>query len=210
MSLVPALLQRLSSVSPGAPSSGRRLNQIATTAAQTARIAIGTLGTAMRNNKPASPRTAFVCGLIAIGMGLFLLLVGLGVIPVNPRSVHGPMWTISAGGVAFMLAGLSISVGAIHGVSPTGDLPENTGWWMRLFYYVVGLAIVGALASIGTWVAFGAGERNFSGTGFFLLSSEGRNTAGRIIFGFGAVLTWLIAVVLAVSGARKLFKRKSA
>jgi hypothetical protein len=142
-------------------------------------------------------------------MGLFLLLVGLGVVPVNPRSVHGPMWTLSAGGIAFMLAGLSIAVGAIHGVSATGDLPKDTGWWMRLFYYMVGLVIVGALASIGTWVALGSGERNFSGTGLFLLSADGRDTAGRIIFGLGAVMTWLIAVVLAVSGARKLFFDRS-
>lgn len=183
---------------------------MATTAAQTARIAIGTPGSTMRNNTPASPRTTFVCGLIAVALGLFLLLVGFGIVPVNPRSVHAPMWTIWGAGVAFMLAGLSISVGAIHGVSPTGDLPKNTGWWMRLFYYVVGLVIVGALASIGTWIAFGPGERNFSGTGFFLLSAEGRNTTGRIIFGFGAVLTWLIAIAFAISGARKLFNRKSA
>ena len=34
-----------------------------------------------------------------------------------------------------MLAGISIAVGAIHGVSETGELPKDTGWWMRLFYY---------------------------------------------------------------------------
>jgi hypothetical protein len=187
-----------------------RFNQMATSGAQTARTVNGTPGTTMGNRTPASPRTTFLCGLIAVGMGLVLLLISLGVIPVNPRSVHGPMWIVAAAGIAFMLAGLSIAVGAIHGVSATGELPKDTSWWMRLFYYVVGLVAVGALASIGTWVAFGPGDRNFSGTGFFLLSAEGRDTAGRIIFGFGAVLTWLIAIALAVSGARKLFNRTSA
>ena len=107
-----------------------------------------------------------------------------------------------------MLAGLSIAVGAIHGVSETGELPKDTGWWMRLFYYVIGLVIAGALASIGSWVAFGPGPRAFSGTGLFLLSPEASAMVGRIVFGFGAVLTWLCTIALAVSGARKLFVRQ--
>jgi hypothetical protein len=80
---------------------------------------------------------------------------------------------------------------------------------MRLFYYVLGLTAAAALASIGTWVAFGPGPRAFSGTGMFLLSREAGETVGRIVFGFGAVLTWLITVALAVSGARKLFLDRS-
>ena len=148
-------------------------------------------------------------GLIAAAMGLFLLLVGFGVVPVKPRSVHGPMWLVSAGGIAFMLAGISIAVGAIHGVSATGEIPKGASWWMRMFYYVLGLTAAAALASIGTWVAFGPGPRAFSGTGMFLLSREAGETVGRIMFGFGAVLTWLITVALAVSGARKLFFDRS-
>ena len=142
-------------------------------------------------------------------MGLFLLLVGLGVVPMNPRSVHAPLWIASAAGIAFMLAGISIAVGAIHGVSETGELPKHTGWWMRLFYYVIGLVIAGALASIGSWVAFGPGPRAFSGTGLFLLSPEASVMVGRIVFGIGAVLTWLCTIALAVSGARKLLSGKS-
>ena len=110
-------------------------------------------------------------------------MVGFGVVPVNPRSVHGPLWIVSAAGIGFMLAGLSMTVGAIHGVSETGELPKDTGWWMRLFYYVIGLVIAGALASIGSWVAFGPGPRAFSGTGLFLLSPEASAMVGRIVFG---------------------------
>ena len=163
----------------------------------------------MNRQDPASPRTTFFCGLLAVGMGGFLLLVGFGLVPMNPRSVHGPLWIASAAGFAFMLAGISIAVGAIHGVSETGDLPKDTGWWMRLFYYVVGLVLAGSLACIGSWVAFGPGPRTFSGTGMFLLSPEAGAMVGRIVFGFGAVLTWLCTIALAVSGARKLFYSKS-
>jgi hypothetical protein len=152
----------------------------------------------MASQHPASPRATFVCGLAAIGMGLFLLLFGLGIIPIKPRAGDGPLWIAAVAGVAFMLAGLSIAVGAIHGVSQTGELPKDTGWWMRLFYTVIGVVIAGSLASIGTWVAFGPGARSFGGTGMFLLSPEANAMVGRIVFGFGAVLTWLITIAFAV------------
>ena len=142
-------------------------------------------------------------------MGLFLLLFGLGVVPMRPRPGDGPLWIASAAGIAFMLAGLSIAVGAVHGVSETGEPPKDSGWWMRLFYTVIGVVIAASLASIGSWVAFAPGPRTFSGTGLFLLSPEASAMAGRIVFGFGAVLTWLVTIAIAVSGARKLISGKS-
>lgn len=111
-----------------------------------------------------SPRGTFLCGLLAAAMGVFILLMGLGVVPVDPRTVHAPMWIASA---------------------------------------------AAALASIGSWVVFGPGSRTCSGTGMFLLSREAGETVGRIVFGFGALLTWLITLALAVSGARKLFFDRS-
>jgi hypothetical protein len=163
----------------------------------------------MNRQQPASPRTTFVCGLLATAMGLFLLLTGLGVVPMKPRSGDGRLWIAAVAGIAFMLGGISIAVGAIHGVSATGELPKDTGWWMRLFYTVIGVVIAGALASIGTWVAFGPGPRAFSGTGLFLLSREAGETVGRIVFGSGAVLTWVIAIAFAVRGVRKLASGRS-
>ena len=160
----------------------------------------------MNRQQPASPRTRFLCGLVAIGMGLFLLLFGLGVIPIRPRPGDAPLWIASAAGIAFMLAGVSIAVGAIHGVSATGELPKNTGWWMRLFYTAIGVLITGALASVGSWVAFGPGPRTFGGTGMFLLSPEANNMVGRIVFGFGAAITWLITIAIALRAARKLMR----
>jgi len=131
----------------------------------------------------------------------------LGVVPVDERSVHGPMWIAVAAGLMFFLAGISIAVGALQGASSSGELPANTGWWLRLFHYVLGLAVAGWLAAIGSWVAFGPGDRSFGGTGMFLLSREASAIAGRIIFGFGALLTWFCVLALAVSGARKLFTK---
>ncbi|MBX9774163.1 MAG: hypothetical protein K2Y71_07085 [Xanthobacteraceae bacterium] len=167
------------------------------------------MGFAMDRQQPASPLTTFLCGLAAIGMGLFLLLFGLGVVPMKPRAGDGPLWIAAVAGIVFMLAGVSITVGALHGVSDTGELPKDTGWWMRLFYYLLGVVISGGLASIGTWVAFGAGPRVFSGTGVFLLSLEANAMVGRIMFGIGAMITWLFTIAIAISGARKLISGKS-
>jgi hypothetical protein len=187
----------------------QHFNQLASKAGHTAASATARLGYAMENRQqPASPHINFLCGLAAIGMGLFLLLFGLGIVPMKPRAGDAPLWIAIAAGIAFMLGGLSVAVGAIHGVSETGDLPKDTGWWMRLFYYLIGVLVAGALASIGTWVAFGAGPRAFGGTGMFLLSLELNAMIGRIMFGIGAVLAWLITIVLAVSGARKLMAGK--
>jgi hypothetical protein len=163
----------------------------------------------MDRQQGSSPRTTLICGLAAAALGLFVVLVGLGVVPVNPRSVNGPLWIATVAGICFLLAGISVAVGAIHGVSETGEPPKDSSWWMRLFYYLIGVAIAGALASIGSWVAFGPGPRAFGGTGLFLLSPEANAMVGRIVFGFGAVLTWLCAIAIAVSGARKLFGKST-
>jgi hypothetical protein len=157
------------------------------------------------SRQPASPRATFLCGLAAIGVGLFLILFGLGVIPVKPRAGDAPLWIAVVAGLAFMLAGIAVAVGAIHGVSETGELPEGTSRWKRLLQYLIGVIIAGALASIGSWVAFGPGPRSFGGTGMELLSPEANALTGRIVFGIGAALSWLITIVMAISGVRKLF-----
>jgi hypothetical protein len=199
---------RISSGTPAAPSSGpaastnwqwdrRKLRQ--DTAASGFRI--------MSQQRPPSRRTAIVCGLFAAGMGMVLILMGFGVI--KPRGASAPLWIATAAGLAFLLAGTSVAVGAIHGVSSDGELPNDSGWWSRAFYYSAGLVACACLAAIGTWVAFGPGMRNFGGTGTLFLSREANEIVGRVVFGFGAILTWLIAIAVAVRAARQLFPRKS-
>lgn len=163
----------------------------------------------MNRQQPASPRTTLLCGLLAAAMGLFLLLFGLGVVPMKPRAGDGPLWIGVVAGICFMLGGISIAVGAVHGVSESGELPKDTGWWMRLFYTVIGVTVAGSLATIGSWVAFGPGPRTFGGTGMFLLSLEANAMVGRIMFGIGAVITWLFTIAIAVRGVRQLLSGKS-
>jgi hypothetical protein len=157
--------------------------------------------------EPPSRRATFLVGLAAVAVGLYLLLMGLGVLPKPARGASGALWVAAVAGIAFMFAGISIAFGAIQGVSASGELPKDAGWWSRLLYYVLGLVACASLAVIGSWVAFGPGLRHFGGTGMFLLSPDANNLVGRIVFGIGAALTWLCTIAMAVSGARKLFAR---
>ena len=81
---------------------------------------------------------------------------------------------------------------------------------LRVAYYLLGLAVVGALATVGTWVAFGPGERAFAVSLPFLGSGPASPWIGRAVFGVGAVLTWLFFVVAAVAWWRKLVRDGSA
>jgi hypothetical protein len=92
--------------------------------------------------------------------------------------------------------------------SASGDLPSDAPGWMRVVQYLLGVSIFGSFAMIGSWVAFGDGPRTFSGSFLFF---EGATNAsiGRVAFGIGAVITWLCTVAYAVSGARKLFRRRN-
>ena len=78
-----------------------------------------------------------------------------------------------------------------------------------MIYHVAGLGIVAALATVGTWVAFGPGERAFSIAIPFLGSGPGNEWIGRAAFGIGAVLAWLILLIAAVAWWRKLIRERA-
>jgi len=90
------------------------------------------------------------------------------------------------------------------------ELPRGVPLQLRVAYYFLGLAVVGALATVGTWVAFGPGERAFAVSLPFPVSSPANPWIGRSVFGVGAVLTWLFFVVAAVAWWRKLVRDGSA
>jgi hypothetical protein len=65
------------------------------------------------------------------------------------------------------------------------------------------VAIIGLLGVAATWVAFGPGQRHFTGSGSFL-----GETGGRTMFGIGAVLIWALLVAMVVTGLRRLREPK--
>jgi hypothetical protein len=165
----------------------------------------------MQRQEPASARTMLFIGLIATGIGLYFVLVAFGVLPIpgGSRNLHGPLWVVFCAGLAFLLAGLTVLTRvAAGGDRLEGELPASAPRWLRMMQYLFMLAIFACFGAIGSWIAFGAGPRHFSMSGF-LIGNPGE-MFGRAVFGIGAVLIWLCMIAMAVSGARKLLGRDKA
>lgn len=161
----------------------------------------------MSETKPLTPGGRLLFGAIVMLAGLPITLIGLGILQPSPKTLHAPLWVALCAGLAFMLAGATVSLGALS-KEADGSLPASAPLPLRLLQYVLGLGIVSALALVGSWVAFGPGERNFKSSISFLGASHpfvSGETMGRAMFGIGAVLCWLFLIFVARQGWRKLF-----
>jgi len=161
----------------------------------------------MDQQAPASPKTTIALGALTAAMGVFVILLALGVIPSNAGSWHAPGWVGALAGLAFLFAGAAVIMQtAMTGDrGPDGDLPATAPRWLRAIYYLMVLTIVGVLAAVGSWVAFGPGERAFTATIPFVGERVTGQTQGRIAFGLGAVLAWIILAVMARAAWQRLF-----
>ena len=158
----------------------------------------------------ATPRQTFWIGVAALAGGSYLGLVGLGVLPIpgGPRNLHGPLWLVLAIGLAVTLAGLSALLQVAGGANDRGELPEHSPRWLRVVQYLIVVVLFLCFAAVGSWIAFGGGERHFSGT-LMLFGAHVDEWIGRVAFGFGALITWAAAIAVAVIGARKLLGRNN-
>ena len=155
-----------------------------------------------------SRRTTIGLGAIAAAIGFFIVLVGLGVLP-PPGKANAPMWVVMLAGLCFLLAGLVVLIpAAVTGeVSNNGELPAGTPYWLRVFQYLLVLAIFAAFAMIGSFVAFGPGTRSFSVSSPIGSTSGGSEIFGRVAFGVGAIIAWLSLILVAVGGWHKFVRR---
>lgn len=161
----------------------------------------------MTDQLPIAPKSNYFYAALAAGIGLFCIGAGTRILPLpgDPKDLNEPLWLIICIGLAFFCAGVAIFIQTIgHANAATGDLPPDTPRWLRALQYVTGLMIAVCLAAVSTWVAFGPGERHFTGT--FTVADPATNAVvGRTIFGVGTVIMWLCAAGLAAAGFRKLF-----
>jgi hypothetical protein len=114
---------------------------------------------------------------LGLGIGVFLLvlgaipiLVGTGLVSVDPARIFAPGWVIVIAGLVFFLPGV---------MCVTGRFPFLT------------VVTFGLFAALPAWIAFGPGAREFSGgiaIGPFALEGRGLEIAGRVFFGIWAVL----------------------
>lgn len=118
--------------------------------------------------------------------GCVIMGVGGGVIPVDPASVHAPGWVIVLCGAAFALGGVLAGLG-------------NRGSEHEALSALIALLFMLCFAGAFSWVAFGPGERAFSGgvsVGPVGAGGRAGETVGRIAFGFGATLMWVFAAAI--------------
>jgi hypothetical protein len=108
----------------------------------------------------------------------------------------------------FFLAGAALVIQSLGASSATGELPADAPRWLRILQYVIAVAIFCCFGAIASWIAFGQGERQFSGT-----VVTGNTTidaaVGRTAFGIGAVIIWLCTAAVTASGIRKLFDQNT-
>jgi hypothetical protein len=151
-----------------------------------------------------SPRMEAVVGLLVMAFGVFTILGAFGVVPVTVApDLRGSAWVIVCAGVGILLIGLAFIVG----------LTARSSMWIsfriQLIQYLIDLGIVGLFTGVFTWIAVGPGPRHFAmaiAIPFMTSRSQGREIPGRIMFGVGAALLWLMLIGVGVSGARKLIR----
>jgi hypothetical protein len=147
--------------------------------------------------KPENSRaTTMVFGALAAAAGVYFILGGAGVVAL-PDSEGTPGWIGVLAGLVFLCGGIAVATQALGRANEQGELPADAPAWMRLVQHLGALAIVGSLATIGTWVALaGAADRFAMSTSF-----SGRVDPGigvmRTVFGLGALMTWLFFFALA-------------
>lgn len=164
------------------------------------------IGTQHSQNRSPSRETV-VIGAVAAAAGLYFILVSFGVAPEpSNRAAGAPMWLVFCCGLPFLLGGLSVMIRGITGTPDSQpELSPTTPRWAHALYHLIGIAIGVSFASIGTWIALGAGPRQFAlSMPFFHAASVGK-IIGRSAFGFGALIVWAYVIALIVRSARKLF-----
>ena len=138
-----------------------------------------------------SPGGRVAIGLAMTAMGLGIVALGVVYLVQDPRKlVSGEVAALPAG-VAFAAGGAMLA------------LPERLVRTRAL----VGALLITAFALTGDWIAFGPGERQFSGgfsSGPVAVHLSPGETLGRVVFGIGAVIMDVLAVLVWVRLLRKL------
>ncbi len=153
--------------------------------------------------KTAPDKISIFTGIVTAGIGAFYGLVGFDIVP-SPSQANGPPWLAFLVALVFFPAGVAVIVRGTIGVDDkASNLPAGAPLWATAIYWLSGLLAAAGLAGLASWVAFGGGTREFSMTG--TIAAPIGEGIGRVAFGFGAILSWLIVAMMARAGAKKFF-----
>jgi hypothetical protein len=148
-------------------------------------------------------------GAVFVACGLLIVAMAAGLItPTGPATA--PAWVPACAGLAFVAAGLLVIVDfGMARVGPDGQLAPGTPLPIQLASLLLALAIVGLLAAIAGWVAFGPGTRAFTTTfsvPFVSTRSRGGEASGRIAFGISTVILVIVFGASGAAGMRRLWR----
>ncbi len=162
----------------------------------------------MSQQKPLTPGGRLFFGAIVALTGLPMVLVGLGILQPDAKSLNAPLGD-PVRRLAFTFAGATVALGgAARDTEADGSLAPDAPFGLRLAQYLMGLSIVAALALVETWWAFGTGDRNFKSAISFLGMSQAfaaDEMIGTRAVRHGAVLFLVLLIAVARQGYRKLF-----
>ena len=139
-------------------------------------------------------RAPILMKLLFSGAGIALMLLALGLIPIDPARVLAPRWVLFVAGMVFGLIGVLLFIGARRFAHPAA-------------YLFVAAVMCSSFAAIACWVAIGStGPYTGSATiGPVTLPGTGSSSVlPRILFGLGALLTSSLAALAWVRWWRAL------
>lgn len=148
-----------------------------------------------------------LAGIFAAGIGLLIVFLSIDVIPAEDSSFSAPRWVAGLAGLVFILGGFGVLLSAL---AETSDWSDRFSTVIKSLQSVVGVLIFVIMAGIANWVAFGSGDRSFSGSVSGSSFSIGLTTGelvGRIVFGVGAVLLDLIIVLGLITSIVRFVRR---
>ena len=154
----------------------------------------------------SSARWTIACGLVAALIGLFYVLQGAGFVEVTVRPKEtSPGWLAIVIGLIFMSGGGAVIIQTVFkGGNPSdAGLPATAPLGFRLIQNTLVFMIVAGLGIVSSWVAFGPGPRQFTGSGAVF-----GETGGRIAFGIGASIIWIVLLAIGIGLARQVCARK--
>jgi hypothetical protein len=140
--------------------------------------------------RPLSPRSKIYVGAACAAMGLMVLAIGTHS-ALDARHATPDDFMYAPAALAFVFAGVLLA------------LPPERAAMTRVF----GALLITCFAVTFDWVAFGPGERHFAGglsLGGAGIGARPGELLGRAMFGLGAVIFDIVAVVLWVRLLRAL------
>ncbi|MDO8787854.1 MAG: hypothetical protein Q7J42_07270 [Sulfuritalea sp.] len=144
----------------------------------------------MKQPQALGPGASLLVGLVFVAAGILPMLAAFDIGPLGRDDINGPPWLGFAAGGIFTAAGLAVIAG------PASPLANG------LFAF---LALAG-LASIGNWIAFGAGDRACAGSvslPWLWSESDFTGLACRFPFGLGALIMDALLCYAGVAALQK-------